>query len=333
MADPKGTPQKTPKALARDLLGTDDERDAFRVAKMHPQFINANSFKDQVGILCQYLRNDLIHVSYERIAQLFPHTSKQSIQNQHKKFLRVPQNVGRPEKLTEQDMAEISSEITRLHSHQPYPIYPTFLEIFDFVRIKLKKIVKLDTLRKKIHKKLADKIKTCTGISMDISRLNASLCELEQNLEELKNKINGLPIPFVFNLDEFGQQDYADAREKTVLVPANYLRSTAQCPVSRTGKRASCLACISPCGLFAKPQITVTRTTVDAEIYKKIPKDSVQIVNTASGYINTNSFKHWLTTEFIPNLRELRLKYGYFGPSVIIMDGYLARHCTFDDIN
>lgn len=137
MADPKGTPQKTPKALARDLLGTDDERDAFRVAKMHPQFINANSFKDQVGILCQYLRNDLIHVSYERIAQLFPHTSKQSIQNQHKKFLRVPQNVGRPEKLTEQDMAEISSEITRLHNHQPYPIYPTFLEILNFVRIKL----------------------------------------------------------------------------------------------------------------------------------------------------------------------------------------------------
>lgn len=168
---------------------------------------------------------------------------------------------------------------------------------------------------------------------MDISRLNASLSELEQNLEELKNKINGLPIPFVFNLDEFGQQDYADSIEKTVLVPANYPRSTAQCPVSRTGKRASCLACISPCGLFAKPQITVTRTTVDAEIYKKIPKDSVQIVNTASGYINTNSFKHWLTTEFIPNLRELRLKYGYFGPSVIIMDGYLARHCTFDDIN
>lgn len=137
MADPKGTPQKPPKALARDLLGTDDERDAFRVAKMHPQFINANSFKDQVGILCQYLRNDLIHVSYERIAQLFPYTSKQSVQNQHKKNLRVPQNVGRPEKLTEQDMAEISSEITRLHNHQPYPIYPTFLEILNFVRIKL----------------------------------------------------------------------------------------------------------------------------------------------------------------------------------------------------
>ena len=49
---------------------------------------------------------------------------------------------------------------------------------------------------------------------MDISRLNASLSELEQNLEELKNKINGFPIPFVFNLDEFGQQDYVDAIEK-----------------------------------------------------------------------------------------------------------------------
>lgn len=80
----------------------------------------------------------------------------------------------------------------------------------------------MDTLRKKIHKKLGDKIKTCVGLSMELPRLMASLEELEINLEELKNIIYSLPIPFIFNLDEFEQQDYADPIEKIVLVPATY---------------------------------------------------------------------------------------------------------------
>ena len=94
-----------------------------------------------------------------------------------------------------------------LHSHQPYPIYPTFNDILDFVHLILKKIVKMDILRKKIHNKLGDNIKTCLGLPMELPRLMASLEELEINLEELKNIINCLPIPFIFNLDEFGQQD------------------------------------------------------------------------------------------------------------------------------
>ena len=50
-------------------------------------------------------------------------------------------------------------------------------------------------------------MKTFLGFPMELPRLMASLEELEINLEELKNIINCLPIPFIFNLDEFGQQD------------------------------------------------------------------------------------------------------------------------------
>lgn len=64
-------------------------------------------------------------------------------------FLRVPQNLGLSEKLTEQDITEISNEITRLHISQPYLIYPTFLVIFDFLRIKLKKNCNIRYIKEK----------------------------------------------------------------------------------------------------------------------------------------------------------------------------------------
>ena len=105
-------------------------------------------------------------------------------------------------------MQKIYEEIMRLHSHQTYPIYPTFNDIFDFVHLTHKKKKKKKGIHcVKIHKKLRDKMKTFLGFPMELSRLMASLEELEINLEELKNIINCLPIPFIFNLDEFGQQD------------------------------------------------------------------------------------------------------------------------------
>lgn len=64
-------------------------------------------------------------------------------------YLSIIKLSGRPEKLNEEDIQKIYEEIMCLHSHQPYPIYPTFNDILDFVHLILKKIVKMDILRKK----------------------------------------------------------------------------------------------------------------------------------------------------------------------------------------
>lgn len=92
------------------------------------------------------------------------------------------------------------------------------------------------------------------------------------------------------------------------------------------------MACISPLGIYAKPQIAVSRVTVDSEIFSRIPKDSIQIVNAISGYINTSSFKYWIESEFLLNLKELPQKYNYFGPSVLIINGYLSHIRAIENI-
>ena len=85
---------------------------------------------------------------------------------------------------------------------------------------------------------------------MQQERLTIDLPEIENNLIDLSNKINGIPIQFVFNLDETGMVEYEDAQKKFVIVPFNYTKKTAPYPVNRSEKHSSCLVCISMEGML-----------------------------------------------------------------------------------
>ena len=110
----------------------------------------------------------------------------------------------------------------------------------------------------------------------------------------LTELIEGVPINFVFNIGEVGKQNLADAEIKKLIAPAYY-------PVTRSCSRSSCIAAISPAGLVCSPQIAVTRAILEEELYEYIPADSVQVVHTNNGYINSLSFKIGLMHYLYPN--------------------------------
>ena len=60
-----------PQPIIEEFIETPEEVEAFTFAINQTEFINANSFCQQVGILCNYLKNGSIDVSYGRIAALF----------------------------------------------------------------------------------------------------------------------------------------------------------------------------------------------------------------------------------------------------------------------
>lgn len=152
-------------------------------------------------------------------------------------------------------------------------------------------------------------------------------------MNELKEKIEGIPFPFIFNFDEKGEQQYADALEKSVIVPASYEYVTAPYAVSRTGKRARVLTCISPNGLMSQPQYVVPRLTVDSKIFQYIPANSIQVVHTKTGFINTKSFIFWFKTCIIEKLNNLRLFHNYFGPAIIFLDGYKSHEIALNSLD
>ena len=127
---------------------------------------------------------------------------------------------------------------------------------------------------------------------MDANRIEANIDLIDIDLNILSEKIQRVPTNFVFNIDEVGNQDYADAEIKTLIAPVNYEQLYAYYPISRNRNRSSLIAAISPCGMAWIPQVTITRATLDDDIYDYFPLDSAQIVHTDNGYVNTRSFEN-----------------------------------------
>lgn len=325
-------PYLLPKQMVNQFEGTDEEKAAFNFAINQMDYIMAESFCEQIGVLCSHLRNPPLKVSYERIGKLFDE-SRHLIWDMEKNYIRGPGVDGRPCTLNDNELNILRGLINQLLYNPAFRIYPTFAEISDLIYTNFKKYISQDTLRHLFYTKFSDDYKTCIGVPMDKDRVEASLIDIETNLMQLSQKVSGVPAPFVFNVDEMGQSDFADAHETVVIVPKNFSKPRAEYSVDRSIKTATCLACINLNGIGCKPQYTVQRKTIETDLYDHLPYESLQVVHTDSGYVNTQSFLFWMNTCFLPNLRRLRIQYQYFGRAVLILDGYKSHKNALGQIN
>ena len=318
-----------PQHIICNLIGTEEEERQFKRIIDSDDYKSASSFREQVFILCNQLRSNDAPISFERVGRVFG-KSKQAIWSQYKKSL-IPRNSdGRPAELSSEELFQVQNYISKLHSNPAYPIYPSYKEVADFISLHLRKDVRLDTLRKIIQKNFGNSFKSCVALPLEEKRMFASLLDIELNLKFLKNKIEGVPSAFIFNCDEVGHSEYADAVQKKLIVPRSCQLNTVLYPVSRNGSHASCLVAISPTGLSCKPLFTVPRVTVDSELYQLIPYDSLAVVHTETGYVNSAVFEYWLTDIFLPHLRNLRRQYDYNDRAVLILDGFIGHHNVLD---
>lgn len=198
--------------IIKPLQGSPEEENAYFLAVMSPEFQNAQTFTQQIGILCQHLRNSMIRVSFERIGSIFNKT-RQCVEYHNDQYYKDSKPNGRPPDLTEEQLMQVQNEIIRLLTNPDGPIYPTYEEISDFIYFSFDIIIDPSTLRHYLHEKFNGLFKTATGIPLEYQRLFLNIKNLEENLKELKNKIDGVPTRFVFNLDECGVQEYADSEK------------------------------------------------------------------------------------------------------------------------
>lgn len=231
---------------------------------------------------------------------------------------------GRPPTLSKSEINIISEYIKKRHTNQSCAYFPSFSELSDYIFINFGKVISQDTLRHLFYTNLTNELKTYTGEALDQERYEANLKDIEENLMILKEKIDGLPSCFVFNCDEVGHSEFADSPQKILIVPKSYRAKVAPYPATKSGKHTTCIACISPVGIACKPLFTVPRVTIDPELYTRLPLDTLDIVRTDSGYVNTVVFHYWLTDIFIPYLKQLRREKEYDGKAVLIMDGFLG---------
>lgn len=315
----------------KDFEGTFEEKQAFFNAVFDQNFQNATTFTEQIGILCSYLRNENIMVSFERIAAVFGKT-RQCVCYHLQCYNNHNDTIGRPPLLTDEELQLVIEEINHHIYNDIGPFYPTYEDISDFIYFKFGKSIIPDTLRHILRDNFGDYIKTVTGKAMEENRLNININDLENNLKDLKNKIDGIPCPFVFNIDEVGVQEYADNEEKSY---RSGQLSIQNCSIWNKQKRKTFKLLnmyfyewnvynTSNCSSPSDGRFT---------IIPKIPYTSAQIVHTAKGYINSQSFKYYFETIFIPKLEELRKELNYDGNAIIILDGYTAHKNLIHTLN
>lgn len=62
------------------------------------------------------------------------------------------------------------------------------------------------------------------------------ITKIESNIEDIVEKlIDNTPVSFIFNLDEVGHQDFADAEKKRAIVPIYYEVRVDPYAVTRKG--------------------------------------------------------------------------------------------------
>ena len=321
-----------PQQIVNSFIGSKQEIEAFNKAISCIDYIDALSFRDQVGCLCNFLRNGTLNVSYERIGKIY-NESAHCIWDQFQNYLRGERADGRPGKLTKEELQEIKCYIKQLHTDPTYPTYPTYADISYYISQKYNKYINDDTLRHYFYKDLTEDFKPIEALSKDANRLTVSIENIETNTNTLSRAIYNVPPDFVMNLDEVGCHDFVDAQSKTVIAPASCTAPVVYYPVGRSGKRASAIVCISLSGLVCPPQIAVPRATIDSEIFQHVPPTSFQIATTNSGFVTTESFSKWLKEIFLPYLHLLRQKNNYYGRAVLILDGFLPHKLSFEQID
>lgn len=88
-------------------------------------------------------------------------------------YFRGHEIEGWPPLLSDEEIAKLKEYIHKLHTTQPYPIYPIIEEINVFIFINFKKQLNHDIIRKMISIQLPDSCKTCIGVAMDSKRIEA----------------------------------------------------------------------------------------------------------------------------------------------------------------
>lgn len=106
-----------------------------------------------------------------------------------------------------------------------------------------------------------------------------------------------IPSHFVYNLDEEGHDQFADAINELVVVPKDH-KGKPRFPVAKKADHTTFLACISAGGEYMKPLIITKRQTVDSQICHLPIHDKIVIETSDSGYINSNIFDKWMNNVF-----------------------------------
>jgi hypothetical protein len=295
----------------KSLLITDDD------------FMASTTFREQCARACMRLRvGQKDPIPYSLIGRVMGVT-KSTVRDHYLAFLREGNGAGQPGRrslLSRGEMNQLVEAILASYaSKEPMRIQ----HIKRVIEVAFQKQICSNTL----HHILAndDRIRSFPGLPMESNRMEVTTEQITNYFCHLFNTISGAPSHFVFNMDEMGHQDWADAKETVCYGPANSTEERLYYPVPRSGKRITLIACIATDGSFLRPGLVIARKTYDNELaLQGYTSEKVEIYSQSKSFVDRDIFLDWFQDTFVAEVNKRRTQYDYNGPAFLIMDNCTA---------
>ena len=282
---------------------------AFQRLAADEQFLALDTFKKQAHFAQRFLDADESlekDVPYTELAKFFNVAHSESIRSILKSANPDYGFMGKPSTLSDQDFADIAGWV-REAALDSNPV--TLNDIVAKINVIKHKTVSVDALRMALKRRKT--VKFITARPVEACRLRLDEQKIQRFLDETETVLRDVPPAFIFNMDETGIDEKADAKNKRALVHNDFRGRQTQSPITRNREHATVVACIAADGTAVKPLVVVThRTTRDTLRLKCWGDDKVCFRNSERGYVNHELFMGWLRSAFIPSVDERRAKAG-----------------------
>ena len=194
--------------------------------------------------------------------------------------------------------------------------------IADYISIKFRKDILLNSLRVYIHTQLTS-FTFFDATPIEDVRYNVSPSSIDDYYKVLEEKIHLVNYKFFFNIDETGEDEFIDTHKIRVLIRKTTDTNTVRLPVSRKQKRFTIIHTICTDGTYTDLYIVIPRLTIESDLYTIIDKDKVRIVFQKNGFVTTEIFADFWKC-LMKQIRQKRIAESYVGLALIIMDNHIA---------
>ena len=302
------------------IIFTREQQEAITDALNDERFLQCMTYREQCFVLINLLHDnnnddeDSTIITYDKIGQIFTTPrSHGSIIKAAQKYRKIMNPPHRPYLLTDEEVEEVHKQL--LSSDD----YPTIEDIAHYIFKRFFKYPSKMTIKRMIKERITG-YKIVETKPLDELRYDCDLEDIKDFYEKLDQEAKGVPVGFMFNLDESGQNQYQDSNNIYVVVPEDV--DVKNYPISRATKRITLLHCISTDGSSCDPMIIVPRLTVDNELFDELTSQTVLLRSQTKGFCTHELFTDWFINKFLPYLAQQRKKYKYKGKAIIIMDGF-----------
>ena len=190
------------------------------------------------------------------------------------------------------------------------------------------RITTKEALRKAFKRR--KQFKVIEASPVNASRLHVDDEKVQHFHTTAEALLHDVPAAFVFNMDETGINEYANAKKKQVVVDTNFPGETTEYPVERNTNSSTLVACIAADGTGIPPLLVVKHRTIREVIEEMCwTGEKVTFAHSESGFITRDIFMRWLREVFIPNVNERRERIGNMGQwAYILMDNCRSHKST-----